>query len=341
MRKLEYVLRRLLLSLGVLLGITVITFALTRVIPSNPGSLYLGPRARPDDIERINEELGLNRPLPEQYVTYVRALLGGDWGDSIATKRPVLQELSDRVAATLELLSTATLIAILIGIPLGVLSAQVNGKALDVGVRILSIVGVSMPAFWLGLLLQLLFAHGLDLLPVAGRVTGTLRFSSPITEVTGLYLLDTLLTGNWIAFRDVVTHLVLPALTLSAYPIGLVARMTRASMLEVLEQDYIRTARAYGIQRRIIIYVYALKNALGPTVTVIGLTLAYSLTGAFFVEIIFNWPGLGLFTARSFLNLDYPAIMGMTLFGASGYVLINLAVDLIQAWIDPRISLGQ
>lgn len=341
MRKLEYVLRRLVLSIGVLFGITIITFALARVIPSNPGSLYLGPRARPAEIERINQKLGLDEPLPQQYITYLRGLLQGDLGDSIATKRPVLRELRERVAATLELLFAATLLSIVIGIPLGVISARLQGKAMDVSVRTFSIVGVSLPAFWLGLLLQLFFAHTLGLLPVAGRVNRTLRFSHPIDEITGFFLFDTLVTGNWVAFQDTLEHLILPALTLGAYPIGLVARMTRANMLEVLGQDYIRTARAYGIHQRRIIYVYALKNALGPTITVIGLTLAYSLTGAFFVEIIFNWPGLGLFTARSFLNLDYPAIMGMTVFGASGYVLINLIVDLIHAWMDPRISLEQ
>jgi peptide/nickel transport system permease protein len=170
-------------------------------------------------------------------------------------------------------------------------------------------------------------------------VDSTLRFTSPIENVTGLFVVDTLISGNWIALKDALLHLILPAITLAAYPIGLIARMTRASMLEVLEQDYIRTAEAYGISRFKIVYVYALKNAIIPTLTVIGLTFAYSLTGAFYVEIIFNWPGLGLFTARSFLNLDFPAIMGMTLFGATGYVMINLMVDLLQAYLDPRVSL--
>ncbi len=340
MRKLEYILRRFFLSLGVLIGITMITFALTHVIPSNPAALYLGPRARAADIERISDELGFNKPLVDQYVIYMQHLAHGDLGTSIATKRPVFQELTDRLPATLELLSVATLLSIIIGIPLGVISARLQGKALDTGVRITSIIGVSLPAFWLGLLLQLLFSNFLGLLPVAGRVDSGLRFTAPISPLTGFYLVDTAITGNWVAFRDALAHIILPAITLAAYPIGLVARMTRATMLEVLAQNYIRTARAYGIVERMITYRYALKNALGPTITVIGLTLAYSLTGAFFVEIIFNWPGLGMFTARSFLNLDYPAIMGMTLFAASGYVFINLGVDLLQAWVDPRISLS-
>jgi peptide/nickel transport system permease protein len=227
----------------------------------------------------------------------------------------------------------------LIGVPLGVLSARWQGKALDVGVRTVSIMGVSMPAFYLGLLLQVFFFRSWHLLPLAGRVSGDLQFTNPIQPITNFFLIDSFLGHNWIALKDVALHLVLPALTLAAYPIGLIARMTRAAMLDVLEQDYIRTARAYGLHESVITYLYALKNAISPTITVIGLTFAYALTGAFFVEIIFDWPGLGLFTVRSLLNVDYPAIMGMTLFGAAGYVLINLAVDLIQARIDPRISL--
>jgi ABC-type dipeptide/oligopeptide/nickel transport system permease component len=170
-------------------------------------------------------------------------------------------------------------------------------------------------------------------------VASDLRFTNPITAITHFFLIDTLLTRNWIAFKDTVYHLILPAITLAAYPIGLIARMTRAAMLEVMEQDYIRTARAYGINNVIITYFYALKNAISPTLTVIGLTVAFALTGTFFVEIIFNWPGLGDFTVRSLLNIDYPAIMGITLYGATAYVILNLVVDLLQAWIDPRISL--
>ena len=167
-----------------------------------------------------------------------------------------------------------------------------------------------------------------------------MRFVSPVETVTGFFLIDTVLTQNWVAFRDAIWHLILPAVTLAAYPLALIARMTRSTMLEVLTQDYIRTARAYGIRERIVVFLYALKNAIGPTLTVIGLTFAFAITGTFFVEIIFNWPGLGLFTVRSLLNLDYPAIMGITLFGAVMYVLINLIVDLLQALVDPRIRLN-
>lgn len=339
MKRIEFTLRRLMFSILVLLGMTVITFSLTRIVPSNPAALYLGTRARPEQIEEMNEKLGLNDPLPEQYARYLGSLLQGDLGESLATRRPVLMEITTRLPATLELLAVSLFIAIIIGIPLGVISAQLHGKPADIAVRATSIIGVSLPQFWLGLILQLIFGLWLAVLPIAGRIDNTLRFTAPITEITGLYLIDSLITGNWVAFKDVLAHIILPAVTLAAYPIGLIARMTRGSMLEVMGQNYIRTAYAYGLRSRLIIYSYALKNAIIPTLTVIGLTFAYALTGAFYVEIIFNWPGLGLFTARSFLNLDFPAIMGITLFAASGYIVINLIVDLLQAYLDPRVSL--
>lgn len=339
MQKLEFFLRRIATSLLVLIGVSVITFFLARVVPANPAALYIGPKARQEDIDRVTKQLGLDKPLPVQYLVYMQELMRGDLGTSISTKKPITAELAGRIPATLELLFSGMFIAILFGVPLGVLSARSQGRPFDVGVRIISIAGVSMPAFFLGLILQIIFFRNLHLLPLAGRVDGDLRFTSPLTVITNFILFDSFVTSNWVTFKDASLHLILPALTLAAYPMGLIARMTRAAMLETLEQDYIRTARAYGIKQTVIIYLYALKNAISPTLTVIGLTFAFALTGTFFVEIIFNWPGLGLFTVRSLLNLDYPAIMGMTLFGSMGYVLINLVVDLLQAWVDPRISL--
>ena len=339
MRHIEFILRRLVTSIFVLLGVSVITFFIARVVPTDAAAQYIGPKARPEEIERVRIKLGLDKPLPVQYAIYMSELLHGDLGNSISTKRPITQELADRLPATMELLLAGMFLAALIGVPLGVLSARWNGQLPDLFIRLVSIMGVSMPAFFLGLLLQILFFRNLDILPLAGRLDSDMRFVSPVTDITGFILLDSFLTQNWVALKDAFLHLILPAFTLAAYPIGLIARMTRAAMLEVLEQDYIRTARAYGIKDRIVIYLYALKNAISPTLTVIGLTFAFALTGTFFVEIIFNWPGLGLFTTRSLLNLDYPAIMGMTLLGASGYVLINLLVDVLQAWVDPRVSL--
>lgn len=337
--KLEFIIRRLLTSILVLVGVSVITFFLSRVVPSNPAALYIGPKARAEDIARVSKQLGLDKPLPVQYFIYMQNLVKGDLGTSIGTKRPVLQEIVSRSPATLELLFTGMFMAVLFGVPLGVLSARWQGKVLDVFVRIISIVGVSMPAFYLGLMFQILFFRNLHWLPLTGQTSIDLRFVSPIQTITHFVILDSLLTHNWVALKDAGLHIILPAFTLAAYPLGLIARMTRAAMLEVLEQDYIRTARAYGINGFVITFLYALKNAISPTLTVIGLTIALSLTGVFFVETIFNWGGLGQFTARSLLNIDYPAIMGITLFGATAYVLINLIVDIGQAWIDPRISL--
>lgn len=339
MQKLEFVLRRIGTAIFVLIGVTIITFFIARVVPSNPAALYIGPKARQEDIDRITKQLGLDKPLPVQYLIYMKELLHGDMGISISTKRPITQELADRIPATLELLFFGMFIAVLFGVPLGVVSARSQGRPLDFAVRVTSIAGVSMPAFFLGLILQIIFFRNLHILPLAGRVDSDLRFTNPLTEITNFILFDSFVTMNWVTFQSAFFHLILPAITLAAYPLGLIARMTRAAMLETLEQDYIRTARAYGIRQSVIIYLYALKNAISPTLTVIGLTFAFALTGTFFVEIIFNWPGLGLFTVRSLLSLDYPAIMGMTLFGSIGYVLINLFVDLIQALIDPRISL--
>ena len=336
----RFIARRLAGSAAVLLGLSLITFALARLVPSNPAAVYIGPKARPEDIARVAHQLGLDQPLPIQYLTYMRAMLTGDWGISIGTKRPVLEEIVARLPATLELIAAAMLLAIPLGLLLGILSARWQGRSPDVGVRIASIVGVSLPAFWLGLLLQVLFFRTLHLLPLTGRIGSDLRFMSPIANITGVYFIDSAITGNWTAFIDVSWHLILPAITLAAYPMGLIARMTRASMLEALGQDYVRAARAAGIHERLITYRLTLKNALIPVTTVIGLTLAYTLTGTFFVEVVFNWPGLGTFAVKGLLNLDYPAIMGITLFGAMAYVFINLAVDLTQAWLDPRTRLS-
>jgi ABC-type dipeptide/oligopeptide/nickel transport system permease component len=336
----RFILRRLAGSAAVLLSLSAITFALARMVPSNAAAMYIGPKARPEDIARVAKELGLDRPLPIQYLTYMRDMLTGNWGTSIGTKRPVLEEILVRLPATLELIFVAMLLAIPIGIVLGVLSARWQRRPPDMGVRIFSIVGVSLPAFWLGLLLQVLFFRTLHLLPLTGRVDQDLRFTAPITSLTGFYLVDALASGNWVAFVDVWWHLILPAITLAAYPMGLIARMTRASMLDALGQDYVRAARAAGIGERLITYRLALKNALVPVTTVIGLTLAYSLTGTFFVEVVFNWPGLGTFAVKGLMNLDYPVVMGITLFGAAAYVVINLLVDLTQAWLDPRTRLA-
>jgi peptide/nickel transport system permease protein len=329
----RFLLRRLASSVVVLAGVSVITFALARLLPGDVALVYLGPRASVESLARVREQLGLNEPLHVQYLVYMRDMLTGDWGTSLTTKQPVLDSIAGRVPASLELIAASLLIALPVGLVLGMLSARWHGRPVDMGVRIVSIVGVSIPAFFLGVLLQILFFRQLDILPLAGRVDSDLRFVSPISEVTGIYFIDAALTGNWTAFADVTWHLVLPAITLAAYPIGLISRMTRSSMLETLNKDFVRTARAFGLRERLIVGRLALRNALVPLMTVLGLTLAYLITGTFYVEFIFNWPGLGTFTVDAILATDY-------LIGAAAYVFINLAVDLAQAWVDPRIRLS-
>jgi peptide/nickel transport system permease protein len=336
---LRFVTRRLGTSLGVLGVLTLLTFLLARVLPSDPAVVYAGPKARPDELGRIREQLGMNDSIVVQYLTYMRDLLTGDWGASLATKQPVLAEFGERLPPTLELIAAAMTLAVVAGVALGVLAARRPGRMLDGTIRVLAIGGVSMPAFWLGLLLQFLVVGRLGLLPATGQFSNTLKYESPITSVTGFPMLDTLLTGNWVALSDGAQHLVLPAVTLAAYPLGLVARMTRAAMLDALSQDYVFTARAYGLRERQVQWVLALRNALPPTLTITGLATAYAITGTFFVEVVFNWPGIGQYATQAMLAVDYPVIMAITLLGAVGYLLTNLVVDLVQARIDPRARL--
>lgn len=324
----------------VLFVITVIVFVLTRVVPSDPAVVYAGPKAPPAELERIREKLGFNEPLPLQYLTYLLGLVTGDWGNSLSTKRPVLLELSTRLPATLELLFAAMVLATVGGIILGVIASRRPGGFVDATVRVVSIGGVSVPSFWLGLLLQVVFVGALGILPATGQFSTEIDYTNPVAHVTGFALFDALITGNFTAWTDGMAHLILPAVTLAAYPLGLVARMIRASMLEVLSEDYVFTANAYGLGEFMVRWRLALKNALPPTMTIIGLATAYALTGTFFVEIVFNWPGIGQFASGAMLAVDYPAIMAITLLGAFAYLLANLVVDLIQVRLDPRVKIA-
>ncbi|MGO2745309.1 ABC transporter permease [Microbacterium sp.] len=332
--------RRVASAILVLLVITVIVFVMTRVVPSDPAVVYAGPKAPPAELERIREKLGFNNPLPLQFLTYLGGLVTGDWGESLATKRPVLTELATRLPATLELLFAAMLIATVGGIVLGVIASRRPGGVIDGAVRVVAIGGVSVPSFWLGLLLQVVFVGALGILPATGQFSKEIEYVHPVADITGFALIDSLISGNFTAFGDGVAHLILPAITLAAYPMGLVARMIRATMLDVLNEDYVFTANAYGIRDVIVRWRLALKNALPPTMTIIGLATAYALTGTFFVEVVFNWPGIGAFASAAMLAVDYPAIMAITLLGAFAYLLANLIVDLVQARLDPRVKIS-
>jgi len=301
--------------------------------------MWVGAHPTQEQIERARKELGLDKPLYIQFLIYMNKLLHGDLGVSIRTHRPVLSDILSFAPASLELVGTSIIIAVSIGIPLGVISATRKDSWVDHLSRLFSIGGVSIFTPWLGMIGQLLFFKWLGLLPVGDRISTTVSIQYPIQRITGSYLIDSLITGNFVAFRDVLAHLILPAFVVAAYPIGLVTRMTRSTMADILEEDYIRTAKAYGIPGRTIAYRYALKNSLGPTITVLALSFAYSLVETFLVEMVFNWPGLGRYAAFSIISLDYPAIMGVAIFIALVYIVLNLIVDILQAVIDPRIRL--
>jgi peptide/nickel transport system permease protein len=335
-----YVVRRIALAVLVLLGVATITFLMVRIVPSDPAAVYVGSNARPEQIAQARHDLGLDKPLYAQYGIYMKNLVRGDWGDSLRTKRPVLGDIMHFLPSSLELIIAALVLATILGVILGVATAHRKGKWIDHVMRIFSTGGVSIPAFWLALMLQILFFRVLHWLPVAGQSDILVSQAHPISSVTGMPVIDALVTGNWPAFTDSARHLILPMLCLAAYPMGVIMRMTRSSMLEAMGNDYIRMARAMGVPPRTLLYKDALKNAFGPVFTVIGLTFAYSLTGTFFVELIFAWPGLGSYATTSILSTDYPAIMGVTIVVAAAYVLVNLVVDLAQAFLDPRIALS-
>ena len=336
----RYVIRRLMWLVLVLLGLCAITFILSRIVPSDPAASYLGPRPRLEQVEKVRVQLGLDKPLYVQFTYYMRDLVHGDLGESLRTHRPVLQGIWEHLPASLELMIIGIFIALLVGIPLGVISAKKENTAVDHLSRLFSVANVSMPAFWLAMIFQIVFFRWLGILPIMGRIDTVVSLVSPVKEITGFYTLDTLITGNWAAFKSALSHLVLPSLSLAAYSTGLIARMTRSTMLEVLREDYITTARAIGVSEREILFVQALRNALGPTLTTAGLCFAFMLTGTFFVEIIFSWPGLGTYTTNAIFLNDYPVIMGVTILMAMFYVAVNLLVDLLLAVADPRIRLG-
>lgn len=335
-----YALRRLALGMVVLVGLTLITFFIARVVPSDPAARWVGPRATPEQIEAAEAKLGLDQPLYVQYFRYMGDLVQGDLGTSIRTHQPVRKDLAAMLPASIELVVVGMLLAVLLGIPLGVLSAMYKDSILDHFSRVFSVTSVSLPTFWLAMILQLLFFKQLGILPLADRVDSIVKLTYPLGPGTGFYLLDAALQGNWIFFRSALVHLLLPALTLAAYPLGLVARMTRSSMLEVYQEDYIRMGRAFGFSESVMIFRYALRNAIPPTLTVLALTFAYSLASTFLVEAVFNWPGIGKYAADAVTTADYPAIMGVTTFIAGVYVLLNILVDVTQAILDPRIRVS-
>ena len=333
----RYTLRRLLLIVPVLVGVSLLTFALSRVVPGDPARLAAGAQATPEMYEQIRREFGLDDPLPVQYWTYITNLVRGDWGDSILSRRPVAADLRVYWPATFELVLVAMAIAVVVGVPLGVLSAVRADRPTDQVSRLVALLGVSMPAFWLALLLQLFFGLRLGWLPVTGRLDAMVAAPE---GGTGIYLLDSALAGDWQVFRNALAHILLPALTLSFPALATIARFTRASLLEVLGNDYVRTARAKGLVERRVIIGHALRNAFIPTLTMIGLSFGWAMGGSVLVETVFDWPGIGLYATKSALTLDFMPIMGIALLYGVVFSLINILVDVSYGLLDPRVSHG-
>jgi len=318
----------------VLVGVSVLTFFIAHIVPGDPVLVALGEHARDDQIAAYRRAYGLDRPVPVQYAVYVRRLVSGDLGISIRTRRPVAADLREFLPATIELGTSAWVVALALGIPAGILSAVFKDRTFDHVSRVGALIGASLPVFWLGLLLLATFYYRLRWLPGPGRLDIAL---SPPSMRTGLLVIDAILAGDGPALRDAARHLVLPALTLGLFSTAVIARMTRSAMLDVLYQDYIRTARAKGLHERRVVALHALKNAMIPTLTIIGISFGSLLSGAVLTETIFAWPGLGRYATTSAISLDFPAVMGVTLMVAVVYTLVNLVVDITYARLDPRV----
>ncbi len=333
----RYLLRRAATSLLVILGVVTITFVVARLVPSDPAQLYAGVRARSEQVEQVRRDLNLDAPLAQQYVSYLEDLVRGDLGVSFGTKRPIAEDILRFLPATLELALAATVLSLVVGIPTGVIAAARQRRISDTTLRLLAVTGVSMPVFWGALLLQLLFSSTLDWLPLAGRTGPAASFE----EVTGFFLIDSALSGSWSNLVDVMGHLALPVAVMAAYPLGLTIRLIRGSMLEVLGSDYIEAAMVAQVPRRIVLGRLALKNAVLPALTVLGLTFAYSVSSAFLVETVFAWPGLGKYLTDAVVRVDFPVITASALVVTVVYVLVNLLLDLLQARLDPRVELSR
>jgi peptide/nickel transport system permease protein len=328
--------RRLLLMLPLMVGMTLIAFVVSHSVPADPVVAHLGQRSMEDPVivAAFRAQWGLDKPLPEQYLTYLRNLVQGNLGVSIRTHMPVTEDLGRYLPASAELAIIATLVGILVGIPFGIVSAVRRNQWVDHLIRGVSLLGVSSPVFWLGLVGLYVFYFRLGWLPGPGRLDVGMPEPS---HLTGMYTIDSLLTGNWPALVSSVRHLLLPGLVLASVYIGLVTRMTRSSMLEVLLADYVRTARGKGLRERSVIYRHALGNALIPTITVLGLAFGDILAGTVLTETIFSWPGIGRYAYQSAVTLDFPAIMGVSLLIAAVFITVNLATDLAYVMLDPRL----
>lgn len=330
----RYILRRLILLLPILFGVSLAVFLVMHLFTVDPAEIILGQHATPDQVAIVREELGLNKPIHVQFWDYISRAARGDLGQSVITKTSITEELMKRFPATAELAVSAICIASVLGISLGVVSAVKQNSLFDYGAMVAALLGVSMPIFWLGLMMIIIFSVTLGWLPASGRIA--IGFKPE--DITGLYLVDSLLTGDKESFWNALKHLMMPALALGAYSTAIIARMTRATMLETIRQDYVRTARAKGLREPVVVVKHALRNALIPIVTVIGLQMGALLGGAVLTETVFSWPGIGSYIVDGIMVSDYPRVQGAVLLIGTIFVLVNLIVDILYCYLDPRIQ---
>jgi len=332
----SYIVKRLLWAIPTLFGVSLIVFFMVHLAPGDPALALLGDHANKESVEKLREDMGLNKPLYVQYGIFASKAIRGDFGNSFKSKQPVLDEFMERFPATMELALCAMILAVFLGIGAGIISAIKRYSIFDYGSMFIALAGVSMPVFWLGLVLIYFFSVSLDILPVSGR----LGYEFSIEHVTGFYLIDALLANDMDAFWDALKHLLLPSIALGTIPMAIIARMTRSSMIEVMKEDYIRTARAKGCSMFQVVMVHALRNAMMPVITVIGLMLGTLFAGAILTETTFSWPGIGKWIVNAVYQRDFPIIQSSTLIIASMFIAVNLVVDLLYALINPKIRLS-
>ncbi len=337
MRYRDYLARRLLTIIPAFIGLSILIFVIARVIPGDAARLALGPEATKDQVEQLRHEMGLDLPLHIQYIRYVEEVFHGKLGRSLYTHRDVAEDLAAYLPATLELTTVAMLLAVLVGVPLGVITAMRKDKWEDHGGRLYALSGVSIPRFWIGILLQLILAYRLGWLPTTGRFDGNLP---PPAQITGFYLVDSLVSANWTALGITVRYLILPSFVLALSPIAQIMRVVRACMIEQVRKGYVLNAMANGMPQNLLVYKYMLKNAFIATLTIIGLLYGFFLAGAFVVESVFSWPGMARYGVRALIYKDFNAVVGVTLAVGLAYAIINFVIDVLYGYLDPRIRLG-
>ena len=333
---LSYIIKRLFWAIPTLFGVSLLVFFMVHLTPGDPATALLGDHANKASVEKLREEMGLNKPLYEQYYIFAKKAISGDFGHSFKSKQPVIEEFKERFPATVELATVAMILAVFLGISAGIISAIKRYSIFDYGSMFIALAGVSMPVFWLGLVMIYFFSVSLGWLPVSGR----LGYEFYVDDVTGFYLIDTLIADDIEAFWDALKHLILPAIALGTIPMAIIARMTRSSMIEVMKEEYVRTAKAKGCSTMKVVLVHALRNAMMPVITIIGLMLGTLFAGAILTETTFSWPGIGKWIVNAVYQRDFPVIQSATLIIATIFIAVNLLVDLLYAVINPKIRLS-